>query len=165
MTANRAFSKILVAYDGSDYSERALQKARCLLQKDAQMMLYVLNVVDPDISLASSAKVYQELSKKLLKGEKASSAIIYQQMLNALSHQSEQLVEMAVAQLSDLPNHVESAVIEGSPKHEIVQMANDKQVDLILIGSRGLSEIKELFLGSVSQYVVQHAECPVLIVK
>jgi universal stress protein A len=53
----------------------------------------------------------------------------------------------------------------GYPFEEIVLMANDPQVDLVLIGSHGRSGIKRLLLGSTAERVVQHAPCPVLVVK
>lgn len=47
----------------------------------------------------------------------------------------------------------------------ITDIAKERKVDLIILGSRGLSEVKGLLLGSVSNKVLQHAECPVLVVK
>lgn len=53
----------------------------------------------------------------------------------------------------------------GHPAETIVHMAERGGYDLIVIGSRGLSEIKSFFLGSTSDKVSHHAHCPVLIVK
>ena len=53
----------------------------------------------------------------------------------------------------------------GHPFEEIVSMANDPEVDLVLIGSHGCSAIKELFLGSTAARVVERARCPVMVVK
>jgi universal stress protein A len=53
----------------------------------------------------------------------------------------------------------------GYPFEEIVLMANDPDVDLIIIGSHGRSGIKRLLLGSTAERVVEHAPCPVLVVK
>ncbi|RAZ66319.1 universal stress protein [Planococcus maitriensis] len=60
-------------------------------------------------------------------------------------------------------HHVE--VLHGIPGPAIVQMTKDKQYDLLVIGSRGLSPIREVMLGSVSHKAVNHAECPVLVVR
>lgn len=60
-------------------------------------------------------------------------------------------------------HHVE--VLHGIPGPAIVQMTKDKQYNLLVIGSRGLSPIREVMLGSVSHKVVNHAECPVLVVR
>jgi nucleotide-binding universal stress UspA family protein len=53
----------------------------------------------------------------------------------------------------------------GHPFEEIVSMANDPEVDLVLIGSHGCSAIKQLLMGSTAARVVEHARCPVLVVK
>jgi nucleotide-binding universal stress UspA family protein len=53
----------------------------------------------------------------------------------------------------------------GHPFEEIVSMANDPEVDLVLIGSHGCSAIKQLLLGSTVARVVERARCPVLVVK
>ena len=53
----------------------------------------------------------------------------------------------------------------GDPSDEIIRTAEEQHCDLIIMGSRGLSGIKSLVLGSVSDQVTHHAHCPVLIVK
>jgi nucleotide-binding universal stress UspA family protein len=60
---------------------------------------------------------------------------------------------------------VESAVVIGSPSQEILTAANEPGVDLVVVGARGLGPIKRLVLGSVSERVVHHAPCAVLVVK
>ena len=53
----------------------------------------------------------------------------------------------------------------GNPGHIICDFAQTASVDTILVGSRGLTGAKEMFLGSVSNYVTHHAPCSVLIVR
>ncbi len=53
----------------------------------------------------------------------------------------------------------------GYPFEEIVRMANHYNVDLIVIGSHGRSRIERFLLGSTAERVVQHARCPVLVIK
>ena len=53
----------------------------------------------------------------------------------------------------------------GHPFEEIVSMANDPEVDLVLIGSHGCSAIKRLLLGSTAARVVEHARCAVMVLK
>ncbi|MFS7956970.1 putative universal stress protein A family [Helianthus anomalus] len=59
----------------------------------------------------------------------------------------------------------EMMVISGNPKEMIVDASEDNNADLLVVGSRGLGQIKRAFLGSVSDYCVHHAKCPVLIVR
>ncbi|WP_348651721.1 universal stress protein [Paenibacillus silviterrae] len=54
--------------------------------------------------------------------------------------------------------------LKVDPEHEILKYARDTEQQLIIIGSRGLSGIKEMMLGSVSHKVSQLSNCPVLIV-
>ncbi|KAI3721901.1 hypothetical protein L2E82_32920 [Cichorium intybus] len=59
----------------------------------------------------------------------------------------------------------ETVLIRGNPKEIIVEAAEEMNVDLLVVGSRGLGQIKRAFLGSVSDYCAHHAKCPVLIVR
>jgi nucleotide-binding universal stress UspA family protein len=60
---------------------------------------------------------------------------------------------------------VETVVREGYPATVILEEAEERNADLIVIGTRGLSGLKHLLLGSIAERVVQKASCPVLTVK
>jgi len=60
---------------------------------------------------------------------------------------------------------VRTRVSLGEAADEIVAIARQEQADLIVIGSRGLSPVKELLLGSVSEKVIRHAHCAVTVVR
>jgi nucleotide-binding universal stress UspA family protein len=60
---------------------------------------------------------------------------------------------------------VETLLIEGHTVEQIVKMCREGKFDLIVMGARGLSKVKEMLLGSVSDGVIRYACCPVLIVK
>ena len=55
-------------------------------------------------------------------------------------------------------------VEEGNPGHVICKIANEEEVDLIIVGSRGQGTIRRTLMGSVSSYTVHHAHAPVLVV-
>jgi nucleotide-binding universal stress UspA family protein len=59
----------------------------------------------------------------------------------------------------------ELELVTGDPAEEIIRLANIYKADLILIGSRGLTGMKRIVLGSVSTQVVEEANCSVLVVK
>lgn len=59
----------------------------------------------------------------------------------------------------------QAKIIHGEATFEIAAFANDKKFDLVVIGSRGRSGIKELFLGSIANSVVHKSRIPVLVVK
>jgi universal stress protein A len=56
-------------------------------------------------------------------------------------------------------------VWEGDPGDAIVAAADSEKADLIVIGSHGRSGVSRFFIGSVSDYVVRHAHCPVMVVR
>jgi nucleotide-binding universal stress UspA family protein len=60
---------------------------------------------------------------------------------------------------------VERVLAVGRPADEILAEANDPDVDLVVVGARGLGAVKRLVLGSVSERVLRDAECAVLVVK
>ena len=59
----------------------------------------------------------------------------------------------------------DDAIIHGDEGPKIISYANNKSYDIIVIGSRGMGSIKEMFLGSTSNYVLHKSKIPVLIVK
>ncbi len=60
---------------------------------------------------------------------------------------------------------IERSVVFGHPAEEIWRAASEPGVDLVVVGARGLGPVKRLLLGSVSEAMVHHAPCPVLVVK
>ncbi|XP_071690530.1 uncharacterized protein [Rutidosis leptorrhynchoides] len=59
----------------------------------------------------------------------------------------------------------EYLVLKGNPKEILVEAVEQMDVDLLVVGSRGLGQIKRAVLGSISDYCAHHAKCPVLIVR
>lgn len=130
------YHKILVATDGSQSSLKAAQAAARLarLTPDATVtVLFVLHVppvLMPIVDVPTDAMV---------------------------RNTGREVVDSTIGAM-DLPElQVRTAVEVGEPAAEIVQMARDGQFDLIVIGTRGLTPIKELLLGSVSHRVANTA--------
>lgn len=61
--------------------------------------------------------------------------------------------------------YYKTEILHGRPAPTIIELANQKNFDLVVIGSRGLNPLSEMVLGSVSHKVVNHVNCPVLVVK
>ncbi|WP_165452736.1 universal stress protein [Paenibacillus thalictri] len=138
---------LLLAYDGSEHAKQALQNVKELGGLISGLKVHVLYAAPfPTTTVASSyyAIADEERSFRVQQGEKA------------VAEAAEALQSHA-----EVITHVEEGIIGET----IVEYANEHGCDLIVIGSRGLSGIKELVLGSVSHYVAQHASMPVLIVK
>jgi nucleotide-binding universal stress UspA family protein len=82
-----------------------------------------------------------------------------------LQEEAQKMMEQVKQSLPAIENPVHVRIIHGHVGKSIVEFAQSNGIDLIIMGSRGLSGLKEFFLGSASHYVTQHANCPVLIVK
>jgi len=77
---------------------------------------------------------------------------------------SQVVLQHAVKQISTDSNYM-THTATGIPAKQILKFAKDHASDLIVIGGRGLGVVEGFLLGSVSQEVLEHARCPVLIVK
>ena len=142
------YSRIVVAYDHSDLSKKALKMAINLAKQDKVIQLLVVTVMQPVRPLPYSSYGYA-LALNRESQEKEFEAI-----RNELEEE-----------LKTLPNKSKLLLLEGLPGQMIVEFVKENDADLVVMGSRGLTGLKELFLGSVSHYVVQKAPCPVFIVK
>ena len=87
------------------------------------------------------------------------------EMLEDLRRQAESLVQAAVARVAELQPRVpcEGKAMEGQAA--LVLLKEAEQAEMIVVGSRGHGGFSSLLLGSVSQQVVHHAPCPVLVVR
>lgn len=138
-------SRILVAYDGSDLGRKALHTAARIAGQDPGIELHIVHVLEPMTIPAYSAGIVDLWERR--------------------RENAELMVSEAKELLQPTANPVTTHVMNGTPGECIVRAARELTCDLIVMGSRGLTGIKELFLGSVSHYVAQRAHCPVLIVK
>src|SRR5439155_21038033 len=87
----------------------------------------------------------------------------------AAREQAANVVEAAEARIRDLFEgknvNIASDVLFGSPDSRIVETAEETGADLIIIGSHGYKRWERLLLGSISDSVVHHAHCSVLVVR
>jgi nucleotide-binding universal stress UspA family protein len=137
---------ILVAMDGSDLSEKALRLA-CSLGTSLNAELVVLHVVP---MLVSATPYHDTVSDRpFLSLQKVGEDIIARAKQTALESN---------CKVTDL-------ITQGDPASRIIDIASEREIDLIVIGSRGIGGIKRLFVGSISNKVANQAPCPVLIVR
>ena len=150
------FEKILVPLDGSEHSMHALKKAVQIAKKfDGKItLIYVCSIVHP---VSSSSITMVETSTSTLE---------------LVSRLAETARETGASILADGEKRVKTKGVqvvtvlrEGHAVKEILNTAKEGKFDLIVMGARGLSMIKEIFLGSVSHGVTIHSHCPVLVVK
>lgn len=143
------FNKILVAYDGSTCSKESLATATEFLQKEAEAELHVIHVID-----ALPANIYG------LYG-----AALTNKVIDEFEEVGNELLTEAQGLTADYKQACTYARLSGNVAEEIVKYAKVKEIDLIIIGSRGLGAVKGMLMGSVSSRVVQQADCHVLTIK
>lgn len=139
------YKKILVPVDGSEGSWNCLAAAKMIAEKFGAKLV-VLNVV-------------QRLAGASILAGPIDAASVNEGMQEL----AEKLMDAAREKVGDVD--AEFVLDCGRPSKVIVNTAKDKDCDLIVIGSRGLSGFAEFFLGSVSSEVAQLSTVPVLIVK
>ena len=143
--------KILIPIDGSLHSKKALEFAADLaLRYDAKLcILHVLhNAPGSDTVSLGGASVTIEAS---------------QENLDKAAHE---LLESAKKVATELGcDDVQTIARGGHPTQQIIRCARKKEVDIIVLGSRGLSDIRGLLLGSVSHQVNNLAKCTVITVR
>lgn len=138
------FAHIMVAFDNSNQAQKALEKAFQIAAFHHSFVELISVVQIPDYTAT-----IDEVEEMIGDGKKFYQAI----------H------ERYVAEANAREIKFASKVLQGHIGESIVNYANDNAVDLIVMGSYGRSAISRLLMGSVSNYVVRHARCPVMVVK
>jgi nucleotide-binding universal stress UspA family protein len=143
------FSRILVGIDGSPFAERALRYA-VNLAKTYRASLLVVHVflrrfyaVSPSEAGVLATTVY----------------------VKEIEAEGKAIISKAESYVKAEGMDCDCRLVQGVPADEIVRAAEVEKVDLIVLGSRGLTEVRAFLLGSVSDRVTHHAKCPTLIVK
>ena len=134
---------ILVPVDGSDTSDKAVAQAVTIAEICGAKInfLYVANI-----------------------NQVAINAALTHAIMDAVRKAGRTILERAGNMVpSDIPH--EKILETGAPAVTILEYEESLGADLIVMGSRGLSFVKGVLLGSVSQYIIERAKCPVLVVK
>jgi len=144
------FKTILVPVDGSENSLKALNLA-IDLQKQCKSVLNILSVYqEHKLWNASVSMVSEDLTGT------ADGAM--EQLAKEVAENSKKYaIERGV-------DNLHSFYMGGGPARTILKFSHDHDVDLIILGSRGISDSEKFLLGSVSHKVTSLAECPVLVV-
>ena len=134
------YDRILVPTDGSGSAARAMAEALDLAEQSGATV-HVLHVIDSrfyDTSIDSAVE--------------------------PLRNEGEEYVEDLAAMAEDAGVDVTTAVEVGRPARRILEYVSDNDVGLVVMGTRGRSELSRRLLGSVTKYVVTHADVPVHVV-
>ena len=136
------YKNIVLAYDGSKFSNKALQEA-IRMAKSSGGSLLILSVVDITDEFESEAPgLTDKMTEKLLK-------LAQKALGKAVAAKVKAKVEVHV----------------GDAYEMIVEIARKKKADIIVMGSHGRTGLTRLLMGSVTSRVIGHATCSVLVVK
>jgi nucleotide-binding universal stress UspA family protein len=155
------FQRILVALDSTKASDYVFQKALSIAQSDqaALMLLHVLSGEEkgsPNIPLSPILDYYPQASNKATENYQEQWRTFEKKCLDQLKGYRDKASALGV--ISEVNQQF------GSPGLAVCAVAQTWGADLIVMGSRGHSLLHQLVLGSVSNYVLHHAPCSVLIV-
>lgn len=137
------FNTIILGLDGSEQSLRALKISADLSQTFGAKLIIV-----HAYPYTSDLRDYKEYDKLLAQRQTAGLEFLAQARKSVESHTLE----------------VEDDLLEGPAAERIISVAEARQADLIVLGTRGMGSFKGLLLGSVSNKVTHRAPCPVMVV-
>ena len=138
------FKKILLAADGSNNSLRAADNAIEIARLTTDATIEVVYVIDLS---TSKQEALHHMDADLIQLER------------------EQRMQLTEEKIKAAGVNSNTSILYGEPGPTIVNYANEKDIDLVVIGSRGLNSLQEMVLGSVSHKVAKRVQCPVMIVK
>jgi len=133
--------KILVGFDGSEGSERALNRAMMLIEEFGELILLAVVPTESDETFVD-ADAYKKMKKR-----------------------AETLISNTIKDIGIQDFTIDGVVEQGDAAAKIIDVANRLNVDLIILGSKGTSEIGRYTIGSVANKVVQYAHKPVMLVR
>jgi nucleotide-binding universal stress UspA family protein len=149
--------KILVAIDHSSISESVVQRSLSLAQP-IQAEVILLTVVETPPAYFSSIA----LPTGDLVGIQNFPDLELEAKLRAIA---ENLLNHYQSVFTAAKVQCQTRLEQGNARETICQVAKAENVDFLAIGSRGLGNLERLMLGSVSDYVVHHAHCAVIVVR
>lgn len=141
--ANMCFQRILIGYDGSKEAEKAL-KLGLSIAKSLHSKVEILAVAHPP---------------------QPSTSVEVHAVLDEARERYERELKRVAKVANKIGIQVATDVAVGHPAEQIIKRAEESRADLIVVGHRGLSKLKQLVLGSVSERVLSYAPCPVLVTR
>jgi nucleotide-binding universal stress UspA family protein len=148
------FSKILVPIDGSKYSFKAAEYAIDISIKYGSEPTF-LSVVPSRIRYGDSSGIFGAIPPTYFKKYKSDAKKWFTRITNIIKKDQVQIKRIKTDVITT-PISVTSAILEYADK---------KDTDLIIVGTRGITGFKRLLLGSVASGIVTYAHCPVLVIR
>jgi nucleotide-binding universal stress UspA family protein len=147
-------NQVLVGVDGSDRSDQSIQWLRQFpLPGGCQVQI---------VTVLPSVEEVARANLLLPFGQSYRSA---HSLAERQEHQIEKHLDTLADRLTDSGKQAAAEIRDGDPALELIQGAEENQADLVVVGSHGHSAVERFFMGSVSEKVLRHAPCSVMIVK
>jgi nucleotide-binding universal stress UspA family protein len=140
-------SKILVPVDGSENSFRALDHAIFLSTKIQEAQTTVMYIIEDQPSLY----IYSPKTMEKVRAD--------------YKRESTKILERCKEMANKSGINIHTVIFEGDPASKIIGYSEMEKFDIIIMGSRGMGKFKEVILGSVSNKVLHHAKCSVMLVR
>jgi nucleotide-binding universal stress UspA family protein len=157
------FEKILVPLDGSDHSFKALDAAIQIAKKFTGKITLV-HVYRVSATVDVNYEASQEPGIPAT-GVPVMTASEVSKLDRYASETGNSILAEGKRRVSAEKVGAETVLREGHVVEEISRVAEEGNFGLIVIGARGVSHIREMFLGSVTESLMHNASCPVLVVK
>lgn len=152
----KKYSRILVPFDGSKYSQRALEEAIAILKKFNSKMWIVMAVSTPVIEPPG-------MFVGMIRGVSMEKSL--DDYIDIASERAERILQETVEYCRKKGVEADHQVLSDKPGKAILDFSERKGIDLIVMGNKGLKGIeKAKVLGSVSRHVLENATCPVMII-
>ena len=156
-------TKILLATDGSTEAELAARTAADLSQK-TDSELHVIHVLDVAKVGLSMSVLYPEATDP--EGVQLPDPVLEEEIEQRAKQGGREALDEEVQRVRSAGGTVaQSHLMMGEVEREIVHLAEDLGAGLIVMGSRGRGGMRRALMGSVSDSVVRHAHCPVMVVR
>lgn len=147
---------LIVATDGSDLAIRAAAEGLALTRAaDKLLVVSVADLIDPSLAEDASGHAAASMTYEDVEAQHGEARAEGRAAVDKTAKDL-RFVESA-------PADVETRVIEGEPGPALCRLAADVGASALILGSRGRGGLKRAFLGSVSDYVVRNAPCPVVV--
>lgn len=153
------FDKILVPLDGSEHSIRALEIAIQIAKKFCGKITLI------HVYSVGAAPLFMPEPATLTPGIPIMAKEEYLKIMENAREAGLKILAKGEEKANAEGVEVETLLREGNVANEIVKTAEEGKFNLIVMGAKGISRIKEILIGSVSDGVVRKASCPVLITK
>lgn len=150
---SKSYHSILVPYDGSTHSQKALKFAIDIANA-FDSPIHLVNVLDVS-AVSPPGKILSQGARKTL-----------DQIKNSIRASTEAHLQKVQNDYKNSGAVIKKAVLDGDIVGKLLKFAQDNNIDMIIIGSRGRSGISKIMtLGSTSRRISEMASCPVVIVR